>query len=151
LTTSWSVAVPAVLNAFPKLAVQDIVVVPQPDEIATVARPFVFGATVKGAVPVSVKVTGAIAVLTLTVWVAPLAIAIVGAGGSITVIVAAVDAVRFAPSVAIRVTVAPPIWPTTGRAEIIQATPTPQFEGVKVTPAVPWETRVAGISEGLLL
>jgi len=126
-----------VLKAVPKLAVQDIVVVPQPEEIDTPVMPFVFGVTVKGAVPVSVKATGAISELTLTVCVPPLAIAMVGAGGSITVIVAAVDAVRFAPSVAIKVTVAPPIWPATGRAEIIQATPTPQFEGVKVTPAVP--------------
>jgi hypothetical protein len=85
---SSSVAVPAVVSAVPKFAVQDIVVVPQPEESVAAAMPFVFGITVNGAVPVRVNVTGAIGVLTFTVCVPPLTIAMVGAAGALTVTVA---------------------------------------------------------------
>lgn len=90
-TVKVSVAVPAVAAAVPKLAVQVIAVVPQPEVIVTPAMSLVLGTTISGAVPVKVNVTGAIAPLTATLWVPPPVMAIVGAGGALMVIVALLD------------------------------------------------------------
>jgi hypothetical protein len=131
--------------------VQDKVLVPHPVEMVTLPPVLVEGTIVNGPVPATEKAIGAIAELAFTVWDAPPVTETVGAGGTVTVTVVAVVAVRFAPSVAMRVMVALPICPASGFAEIMQATPMPQFAGVKVTPAVPRGTSVAGNSDGLLL
>ncbi len=79
-------AVPAVAEAVPSVAVQFIVLVPQPGVIVIVPIPFSVGVNVRGPVPVRVNTIGAIAVLTLTLWVPPEVIEMVGAGGLVTVI-----------------------------------------------------------------
>jgi hypothetical protein len=112
-------------------------VVPHPVETVTALPVLVDDTTVKGRVPVTENRIGAMAELATTLWEPPPVTETVGAGGTVTVIVEAVDAVRFAPSFAIKVMVALPICPASGFAEIMQVIPTPQLAGVKVTPAVP--------------
>lgn len=61
-----NVAVPAVLDAVPKLAVHAIVVVPQPEVMVSPEILLVLGVTTSAPVPVNVNITGAMAVLTTT-------------------------------------------------------------------------------------
>jgi hypothetical protein len=96
--------------------------------------------------------TGAIALFVVTLCVAPDVIDIVGADGLVTVIVVGVVATRFAPSLAINVMVAVPIWPISGVTETMQAlVPFPHVAGVSVTPGVPVAPSDAGMRDGLLL
>lgn len=82
-------------RAVPRFATQLIVVVPQPAVMLTLEMSLVFGITANGAVPVSLKATGATAVLTATLWEAPLVMVMVGLAGGVIVTVADPD----------------PIWP----------------------------------------
>lgn len=68
-----------------------MVVVPQPVEMVTPEISLVLGVTVSGAMPVKVNVTGAIAPLTMTFWLPPPVIEIVGAAGGKTITVAEAD------------------------------------------------------------
>ena len=97
-TVIAKVAVPAVLDAVPKLAVHVIVVVPQPVVMVSPETLLVFGVTTSAPVPVNVNITGAIGVLTFTLCVAPDIIEIVGGAGLITTTATGDESVRLAPS-----------------------------------------------------
>ena len=93
-----SIAVPAALAAMPKLAVHVIVVVPHPDVMVRPVTLVVLGVTTSDPVPVNVNITGAIAVLTLTLCIAPDMIEIVGGAGFVTTTATGDETVRLAPS-----------------------------------------------------
>ena len=92
------VAVPAVLDAMPKLAVHVIVVVPQPGVIVSPEMLVVFGVTTSAPVPVRVNITGAMAALTRTLCVAPDINDIVGGAGLVTTTATGEESMRLAPS-----------------------------------------------------
>ena len=81
------------LAAEPKFAVQVMVVVPQPELIVTLLMSVAPGTIVRDPVPVNVNMTGEMTALTVTLWLPPLVIEIVGAGGVVIVTVAAVVAI----------------------------------------------------------
>lgn len=87
-TVNARVEVPAVAPAEPRIAVQIMVVVPQPAVIVIEPMSLVLVTTASGAVPVRVNVTGAIVPLTVTLWFPPLVMAMVGAGGVVIIRVA---------------------------------------------------------------
>lgn len=92
------VAVPAVLDAVPKLAVHVIVVVPHPEVMVSPETLLELGATTSAPVPVRVNITGAMGALTLTLCVAPDIIEIVGGAGLVTMTATGDESVRLAPS-----------------------------------------------------
>jgi hypothetical protein len=87
-----------VLDAVPKFAVHESVVVPQPDVIVKPETLLVVGVTTRDPVPVKVNITGAMAVLTLTLCEAPDVSEIVGAAGFVTTTATGDETERLAPS-----------------------------------------------------
>src|ERR1700674_1079326 len=92
------VAVPAVLIAVPKFAVHVIVVVPQPEVMVSPATLLLTGVTTRDPVPVRVNITGAMAVLTLTLCDAPDVRETAGAAGLATATATGTNDERLAQS-----------------------------------------------------
>ncbi len=150
-----TVAEPLCPEARFRLALHDMVVVPQPALTPTVgsSAPFeLLALTLKAPVPAIENITGMAVPPAASDWLPPLLIATVGGGGAVTVELGTVLAVRFAPSVTNTCIEVVPVWPIVGVTQIVQAVVcVPHVEGEIVTPGVPAETSEEGMSAGLLL